>query len=44
MIHNMKLNKKTFNNIKNGIKQIELRLYDEKRALINLNDTIVFHN
>ena len=43
MIHEMKLNEKPFNNINKGIKKIELRLYDEKRAKINLNDFIVFH-
>ncbi len=40
----MRLNEKPFNNIDKGIKKIELRLYDEKRAKINLNDYIVFKN
>ena len=44
MIHEMKLNDKAFNNIKNGKKKFELRLYDDKRKKINLNDTIIFHN
>lgn len=44
MIHEMKLNEKPFHNIENGIKKIELRLFDEKRAKINLNDYIVFKN
>ena len=39
----MKLNEKPFNNIDKGIKKIELRLYDDKRAKINLNDFIIFH-
>lgn len=43
MIHDMKLNEKPFNNIDKGIKKIELRLYDDKRAKINLNDYIIFH-
>lgn len=43
MIHEMKLNEKPFNNIDKGIKKIELRLYDDKRAKINLNDFIIFH-
>lgn len=43
MTHEMKLNEKPFNNIKKGIKKIELRLYDEKRSKINLNDFIIFH-
>ena len=34
MVHEMKLNDKAFNNIKNGIKKFELRLYDEKRQRI----------
>ena len=44
MIHEMKLNEEPFNNIDKGIKKIELRLFDEKRAKINLNDYIVFKN
>lgn len=44
MLHEMKLNDKAFNNIKNGIKKFELRLYDDKRKNIDLGDTIVFHN
>lgn len=43
MTHEMRLNEKPFNNIDKGIKKIELRLYDEKRAKINLNDYIIFH-
>ena len=42
MIHNMKLNEKTFNNIKNGTKTIEYRLFDEKRKLLKVGDKIVF--
>ena len=44
MLHEMKLNEKAFLNIKNDIKKFELRLYDEKRQKISLNDTIIFHN
>ena len=44
MIHEMKLNDKAFNNIKNGTKKFELRLYDDRRKNINLGDTIIFHN
>ena len=44
MIHEMKLNDKAFNEIKNGVKKFELRLYDVKRKNINLGDTIIFHN
>lgn len=43
MTHDMKLNEKPFNNINKGIKKIELRLYDDKRSKINLNDFIIFH-
>ena len=42
MTHEMHLFKEPFEMIKNGSKTIELRLYDEKRKLINVNDTIVF--
>lgn len=42
MVHTMKLNEKPFTNIDSGIKKIELRLYDEKRSKITLNDYIVF--
>lgn len=38
----MKLKTSPFNKIKNGQKTIELRLFDEKRQLINLGDTIEF--
>ena len=44
MVHEMKLNNKAFNNVKNGIKKFELRLYDDRRKNINLGDTIIFHN
>lgn len=42
MTHNMKLNDIPFETIKNGMKTIELRLYDEKRRKINIGDTICF--
>lgn len=44
MIHKMKLQSAPFNNIKNGTKSIEMRLYDEKRQLLNLDDIIEFTN
>lgn len=44
MKHQMKLNNKPFESIKNGIKTIKLRLYDEKRSLIKEDDTIEFTN
>ena len=40
----MKLNPAPFEMIKSGQKMIELRLYDEKRQLINVGDEIVFIN
>ena len=43
MTFEMKLNDKPFESIKNSEKTIELRLYDEKRSKIQLNDFIVFH-
>ena len=40
----MRLHKEPFELIKNGSKTIELRLYDEKRQMINLGDAITFEN
>lgn len=40
----MKLNPAPFEMIKSGQKTIELRLYDEKRQLVNICDEIVFIN
>ena len=40
----MKLNNGPFKNIKNGTKKIELRLNDEKRQLLKINDLIEFTN
>lgn len=42
--HYMKLWDSPFNAIKYGLKNIEMRLNDEKRSLININDIIVFTN
>ena len=42
--HEMKLQASPFEKIKNGTKNIELRLYDEKRQSINVGDDIVFTN
>ncbi len=44
MIHNMRLVDFAFKAIKNGEKDIEVRLNDEKRRLINIGDTIIFTN
>lgn len=44
MKHFMNLQPKYFNYIKKGTKRIELRLYDEKRAAINIGDDIDFSN
>jgi len=38
----MKLQKRPFNKIKNGQKNIEIRLYDKKRKKIKIGDTIEF--
>jgi ASC-1-like (ASCH) protein len=40
----MKLNPQPFELIMSGIKTIELRLNDEKRQLIHIEDEIVFEN
>lgn len=42
MKHCMKLFREPFEMIESGEKTIELRLYDEKRKLINVGDTVIF--
>ena len=42
MLYKMKLNESPFERIKNGIKTIEFRLYDEKRQQIKIGDQIEF--
>ena len=42
MKHVMRLNGQPFEMIKSGEKTIELRLYDEKRRMIQVGDTLVF--
>lgn len=44
MIHNLNLKDVYFNLIKAKIKTFEIRLFDEKRKLINPRDDIVFTN
>lgn len=44
MKHEMGLQTRYFNYIKNGTKRIELRLFDEKRKRIRIGDTIEFTN
>ena len=41
-IHELKLKPKYYDYILNGTKRIELRLFDEKRQLINIGDKIKF--
>lgn len=43
-MHKMKLQNNPFNSILFGSKDIEMRLYDEKRQLINKGDIIEFIN
>ena len=43
-IHEMKLNPSPFEAIESGIKNIELRLYDERRQGIRVGDDIIFTN
>jgi ASC-1-like (ASCH) protein len=43
MKHEMNLQPKYYDFIKNGTKRIELRLYDEKRSKINIGDIIEFN-
>lgn len=42
--HLMNLQSEPFNSIKSGKKDIEMRLYDDKRRLISANDQIIFTN
>lgn len=42
MQHTMRLNAQPFQSIRDGLKTIELRLYDEKRKRIAVGDHIVF--
>ena len=42
--HMMNLTPSPFKMIKEGNKTIELRLYDEKRKMISVGDTITFTN
>lgn len=44
MTHYMKLNPSPFEHIYSGIKTIELRLNDDKRQLIHINDIIIFQH
>ena len=44
MLHKMKLQNNPYNSILYGNKDIEMRLYDEKRRLINKGDKICFTN
>ena len=44
MTHFMKLKNEPFMSIKNGLKTIEMRLFDEKRKQIKVGDTIEFTN
>ncbi len=43
-MHEMRLHKEPFENIKGGTKTIELRLNDDKRRLIKVGDVIQFTN
>src|SRR5512133_2898999 len=43
MKHEMRLTKEPFEQIASGVKQIESRLFDDKRKLINPGDEITFH-
>ena len=42
MEHKMKLLERPFNEIKDGTKEVEFRLFDDKRKQIKINDTIEF--
>ncbi len=42
MQHEMKLNPRPFSLIKEGRKRVELRLFDEKRRLLQVGDELLF--
>ena len=42
MEHELKLQPRYYEYILNGSKDIEIRLYDEKRQKINIGDIIIF--
>ena len=44
MKHSMMLNDEPYNNIYSGSKDIEMRLYDDKRRKIKVGDIITFTN
>ena len=44
MVYDMQLNDDPFKKIQQGSKDIELRLYDEKRRRLDINDIIIFTN
>lgn len=44
MTHSMQLQPSPFEMIRDGTKTIELRLFDEKRKIIQIGDTISFTN
>ena len=42
MVYEMKLNPEPFEKIRDGRKNVELRLYDEKRRKLEIGDDIIF--
>ncbi len=42
MEYELRLNKEPFDNIKNGTKTIEMRLFDEKRQQYKVGDILIF--
>ena len=44
MVFEMNLNPAPFEKIRSGSKDVELRLYDEKRKRLNIGDEIIFTN
>lgn len=44
MVFVMKLNASPFEKLKTGRKTVELRLYDQKRRTLNIDDYIIFTN
>lgn len=42
MVHEMKLDREPFEKMKSGRKTVELRIYDDKRRRLKIDDIIVF--
>ena len=42
MVHEMKLDREPFEKMKSGSKTVELRIFDDKRRCLEIDDIIIF--